>query len=599
MVATTTPPDEGVLAGPVEPAPADVGVIPAGLPPAPLRRREGPRWRGVAGVAVVGTTPMLLLLVSLVVGGGPRTESADDALITMITRDAVVGVRLTGPYSRFGWHHPGPIYFYLLSLPTWLWHRAPTGSWVGGTVVGVACAAATAAGVRRWAGPRAGWWAAAGTLAVVTGLGPALLRDPWNPYVVTLPVLFAVVASAAAAAGAPGALPWALVVGTVAIQTHVSTAPVVGGLLAVAAVARAVRWRPGRHRGDIPEGLPAIGAAGRPQRWWRRRPDVALALVLLVIEWLPPGLDELFGTGNLSTLVRFFTASHPRHGWALSWRLTTSILGITMFQHHQAIRDGVADPHPVVTSLVFVAVAGVAIASGVATRRPLAVWCGVMGLAGAALAVESITRIVDQPFHYLLLWVAALPVLPLLGAAIGLQGLWAENMGWQPRASAFTAAVVFAFWVGGVVRAVDAKPAAALTDPDVANMWRAVQPIVGDGHQAVHLELVPGGRWPAAAGLGLELERHGHPVRVDPPWTLLFGAHRRATGGEPIDIMVAGRDADGWPAPTVGTLLGQSGPDVVFARRAGAACRIGWLPLGGPACPPLSPAIGPGVAPAP
>jgi hypothetical protein len=29
------------------------------------------------------------------------------------------GALLVGPYSRFGWHHPGPLYFYLLA--PWYW----------------------------------------------------------------------------------------------------------------------------------------------------------------------------------------------------------------------------------------------------------------------------------------------------------------------------------------------------------------------------------------------------------------------------------------------------------------------------------------------
>jgi hypothetical protein len=85
--------------------------------------------------------------------------------------------------------------------------------------------------------------------------------------------------------------------------------------------------------------------------------------------------------------------------------------------------------------------------------------------------------------------------------------------------------------------------------------------------------------------VALELERHGHPVRVDQQWTLLFGTRRQATGTEPVALVFASDDATGWPQPADATLLGQEGPTVIFVRRQGPACWLGWVPFGGPACP--------------
>src|SRR5712692_3882804 len=42
----------------------------------------------------------------------PYAPVGDIALIESYTIDASGGDLLVGPYSRFGWHHPGPIYFY-------------------------------------------------------------------------------------------------------------------------------------------------------------------------------------------------------------------------------------------------------------------------------------------------------------------------------------------------------------------------------------------------------------------------------------------------------------------------------------------------------
>jgi hypothetical protein len=41
----------------------------------------------------------------------PIVTSSDLAITELYTELATRGELLAGPYSRFGWHHPGPIYF--------------------------------------------------------------------------------------------------------------------------------------------------------------------------------------------------------------------------------------------------------------------------------------------------------------------------------------------------------------------------------------------------------------------------------------------------------------------------------------------------------
>lgn len=584
-------------------------VVPPGLPP--VREPTGSRrdrLRSATAVASVAAAPMVLMLASVLIGGGPRAESADDALITLTTRDAIAGHVLLGPYSRFGWHHPGPSYFYLLSLPTWLWHDTPTGSWVGATTIGVAAIVGTVLLVRHWAGTRAGWWSAVGALAVVAGVGPGVFRDPWNPYVVTLPVLFVVVACALAAAGLRGTLIWAAVVGSFAVQTHVSTLPLVSGLLLVAGGAQLMRWlwRRAQPDGDasdhIPAGLPRLDPALLDARavgpWWKYRPDVAIAAMLLVAEWAPPLWDQAVGTGNLGKLFAFFTTSHPAHGWASSWRMVTAMFGVTMFQHHTGLQDGVADPHPLVTTIAFVALALVAISFGIRRRREVAVWLGALGLLGFGLAVVSAVQIVGGQYRYLMVWMTVLPVLPLIGVAVALEGLRPQLGPWPPSLRPGTAVAlvaVVALSTVALVAVVRATPAAALTDKDIIKGWHLVAPIVGNDHRRVELVIADGSRWPAAAGMALELERRGFPVRVDKPWTLLFGDDRLASGNEPLELILSTSDPLQWPPAASATFLGEAGPTWYFVERGGPVCWWGWVPFGGPACPAPVGLSGPAV----
>ncbi|MHB8464233.1 MAG: hypothetical protein ACYDH6_03595 [Acidimicrobiales bacterium] len=533
----------------------------------------------------MASLPLVMLLVSLVVGGGPRFEMADDALLTLAMRDATRRGALVGPYSRFGWHHPGPAYLYLGGVPTRLWGGGPTGSWIGAVVLALACAALLAVIVRRAAGPRAGWWTAVGVLLVVSGLGPGLFRDPWNPYVVVLPVLFTAVACALAVAGARSALVWAAVVGSFAVQTHVSCAPVVGGLLAVACSAQVVRWRRRRQglpvaSDDIPGPLPALATPGTVTRWWLRRPEEAMGVAVLVAVWLPPLWDELFGAHNLTSIWDFFTSSHGSTGWEAAWREVTAVFGVVMFQHHSAVHDRVADQHVLLTSAAFVALVAAAVIIGVRRRRPAAVWLGAFGGVGALLAVYSVTRVVGEPFRYLVLWMAVLPAVPALGVVVGVHDIS------PPRwlRSAVPVAVLLSSLVA--VRAVmQAPPAAAYSSQETARAWALLEPMVRGGHDQVRLAINDGSRWPVASGLALELERRGHDAHVAKMWTLLFGEHRLATGREPVVVYVTNNDPASWPLPTAATRLGPTGRGWLFVARAGPACWWGWLPLGGPACP--------------
>jgi hypothetical protein len=332
---------------------------------------------------------------------------------------------------------------------------------------------------------------------------------------------------------------------------------------------------------DIPAALPALTQApvgpARPP-WWRR--ETTVAMTLLVVAWLPPLWDEAFGTHNLTAIWNFFTSPHAGHSWDAAWRLVSAMYGIVLFQHHAAIHDGVADLNPFVTTAVFVALAGLAVFLGLARGRPAATWLGVSALVGAPLCVYSVTRVVGLPYRYLLAWMVAMPALPVLGVVAGLRGGQRRSTGPRGSTGRSRAAVLTALLtvlpvgvavLAGADAAVAAPAAAALTDRDIVRAWDLIRPALPAGTTSVRLQINDGARWPSAAGVALELEQHGHPARVDPPWTLLFGNGRRASGHETGVIVIAGADETTWPQPSDATLLGAAGRARYFvALRSGS-----------------------------
>src|SRR5690242_2115556 len=60
--------------------------------------------------------PLVFLLVRLVLGNYVATS--DLAIVESRVRDVGTrGTPLVGPYSRYHWNHPGPFFFYALTIP--------------------------------------------------------------------------------------------------------------------------------------------------------------------------------------------------------------------------------------------------------------------------------------------------------------------------------------------------------------------------------------------------------------------------------------------------------------------------------------------------
>ena len=177
----------------------------------PAHRRRGARsgWIGrlggvpvVAGVAVVLlVVPMLFLIIPLLTYHGVFSNWGDNAATELSVQNAVGLHQTVGPYDRFGWYHPGPMYFYLLAIPyvamSWSGAALP----VGATLINLAAVIGIVVLVAR----RLGSTAAVATAALVCGfevlMQPYYLTNAWGPIIILLPTAFFLVLGADLAAG--------------------------------------------------------------------------------------------------------------------------------------------------------------------------------------------------------------------------------------------------------------------------------------------------------------------------------------------------------------------------------------------------------------
>lgn len=174
-------------------------------------------------------------------------------MLEIYTLHAAHGTLLVGPYSRFGWNHPGPMYFYLLAPGYVLSGYREESLLVTVLALNLISIAAMLLVARRYGGPVPAYalMACLALLYFRASSAPGwdfgdLLSNSWNPLAPMLPFALALLLSAALAAGHLNVLPALVLVGSFVVQTHVAFLPVTAAVVLSAAAAYALTHLPTR-----------------------------------------------------------------------------------------------------------------------------------------------------------------------------------------------------------------------------------------------------------------------------------------------------------------------------------------------------------------
>lgn len=541
----------------------------------------------VVGVvsAFAAALPMLVLALLLAVRRPLVAMYGDQAAVELAVINAGHHTQLVGPYSRFGWHHPGPSWFYLLDSAF-----LPLGShgWSLLTAILLLQAVVVALVVIvawRVADPMAAVLPAALLLAFIGPFGAERLLTPWNPYAVVLPTVLLVTLAGATAAGSIVGLVGLLVVGSFLVQTHVSTAPAVAVVMIGAGVLSLLHHRDARRRIDS---LPPFD---RPRRRWRNRVELGWGIglvVLLAAMWTPPALDLVTAAhGNLQAVTQFFLHSHSDHGLRNGVSAVGSQLSVFPFGHEEdnnlAAQLGGGTTARWLVLILFVTAGASLVVLARRLRTDAALGIGVASLLAAAAAVWSVSRVAGSLDAYLVAWVAALPVALCLGYACLLakvlpaERIWAGLRARRPASIAGAAAGV-AFVVGclallaarvGDVARLDPQ---SVTTGESAPIQAAVSAAVrGIPDGAVLVQPALGSAaWPVATGITVRLVQDGRRVVVPDQWTFLWGDQFAGAGTRTVAHLWVVEDAD------AGAVAAQPG-----ARRVATGSGIQVFLVGG------------------
>jgi hypothetical protein len=482
---------------------------------APDQRPQPAAW--VLRLAVALTlVPLAVSALHLSVRYGNAYKPGGDlALAELWMRDVGRRPVLVGLISRDGWHHPGPVAYYLMALPYRLLGSRATAVDVAALAVNAAAVTGIATYARRRGGAALMLISLLGCALLMRSLGADEVRLPWNPYVTVLPYALLVFLVWSLVCGDRWALPWAALVASFVAQTHIGYV-VLALPLVMAGVAGLVVTTVRRSRRDLPDAPSARSLAA---------PSLA-ALAIVAVAWLPPLYQELTTEGGNLTLARRWFASDGGGGidrpqtLRAGWRIVTSQLGLPpewLFGNRGTIFT--AEPISMYEPLAPLLVVGVVLAGVVLVRRRvvgggslLAVW----GLA-SVVGIVAVARTIGPVFEYRLGWAH---VLGMLSGVIMAWAGWLALTGWRPRLE--QRLLVPGALVGLAVLAVGGSVAhvrAGVPQPVESRQIRTVTPAIVDGLPAgdgvvlvdAALSFAGGGH---AAAIVLQLDRAGVDARV-------------------------------------------------------------------------------------
>jgi hypothetical protein len=240
--------------------------------------------------------PVLFLAFLLIAGTSqwnrPYDEIGDEALIGLQTIRAGHLAEGVGPYSRVGFHHPGPINFYLYAAAETVFPfiKAPGQRYrFAQFLINTALLLWFFSLLRRLLPER---FALLYLAFFLVSISPISDRDfwfsIWGPIALIIPYMLFFVSFMGLSRGRLEDLLPGTVAAVFILHNHVS------GITLLAPLTLVALWKLFRSRSQWKVSQKSLIS-------------IVLAALVLVITSIPPLIDEFAGTGNLSKIYRYFT----------------------------------------------------------------------------------------------------------------------------------------------------------------------------------------------------------------------------------------------------------------------------------------------------
>ncbi len=450
--------------------------------------------------------PILLSLIPFVSGSWRDiVQSGDNALLEIATRDVPHGV-FTGAYSRFGFHHPGPVYFLI---------RYPLYTLTGGYaqsfyimalfIVGLSLLAAFVI-IQNSDSEIAALLFAAVISFFVYSLDISIWLSQWNPFIIIFPLFLAVIGMASYSSGTVKYLPLTVLSASFAAQTHLGVVPFVIFLFLYGTVLLF-------HRREF------------SNRY------VVISVVSAVILWIPVLVDQISpdGSGNLS-LIYNTLSEYPAGGISrvtfASWFSSVVPLEMAVLGHWCRTQSiSIVFIHAVIATLRTVLLFISLVVARRRNRHSFETGLCVLVLALIVISLLSVFSIRGDIHQYLTVWISV--VSPLSWFSILL--VFSKSAVFKRIRIVSVAAIsILVFFTFLNLRTVFVN---GLSDDPLEYhnveleflAHKLMDEDIPENIQQIKVSIDSSELWPEMMGLACFLEKHGYEVAVQDDYAYMYG----------------------------------------------------------------------------
>lgn len=470
--------------------------------------------------------PFSAVIIFCIASGVPdHAREGDGALLEFSTRSTAAGETFTGPYSRYGFHHPGPAYFFVRIPLHYLFGSSASASYITVSLICMLCLASVFLLLRKCGSRLMPVIFCLLAAIFLWSFKPVIWLNDWNPFVIIFPLLLTFVSFTAVAAGFHVFLPVAVAAGSFSVQTHIGSFPSVAAAAVFAGVFLVIRFKK-RSNG----GVPSLTDSSITR-------SISIASITAVVLWAPVLLHGLISSsgGNLSGILRFFREASPGLSLKRSffiWIDAVSGMEANPLSGEYLRRAGIL--FHVKGIIVFLRVTLLFVCCTFLYRKNrtgFTLLAGCMLLLLHLTAFLSIAQVRGEPHTYLFLWFAILGLLSwtvILSSIAELSALLKSDKVLRWVIPACTV-IVLVFSLLNTASVWNKSPS-SLFDP----LSYHDEQVMALGDSLSHYfstedesgwVIVPAEHdlWPLMAGLLNSLDKEGWNVSVSPDFTFMTG----------------------------------------------------------------------------
>jgi len=367
-----------------------------------MKKEKSPAAGGAAPFLILLLFISLFVLFFSIAGEGSRDffQLGDDATLETRVINAGRDVQYLGPYSRFGWNHPGPLYFYIL-LPFYqLFSMGAQSLYVGAAFINIISVLVLLFYLHKSENNYFFFITAFFfSLYIFDFLGLHVFRNTWNPHVTILPFAAFIFVSAHLARGHLKVLPLSILFASFVIQTHIAYAPAAAVIFLVSILLYTLEKL--KEHKKIKELFSKD-----------RLKIILISAGLFIILWILPIIESLKNPpGNLLKLAYYFTHSKVTHSISEAVTAVSNITNAPLIKLLDFLFPNLELSSKILLIGLFLLQVLLAAGAGIyhwISENKYQFNLLVFGLSGLIVSVISVTKITGEIHGYLIQWMSVI-----------------------------------------------------------------------------------------------------------------------------------------------------------------------------------------------